>query len=192
VHLNQFNAILGYQQVKSKNYRKYFKKGKVFKTLWFEPANPRSPTPSASTISMDSRWGEPFLDKIRWFLVARAWKSHCLCVPIQTYGEQGTTKPGIVPDDHAPLVELGSQLVLLPGEHLSRSALHIHLENKSDSIHGASRVNFSKVFTIEYNIKVHTVGRIIVSDLRLIDLYFKESTNKEMPNDTEDSSSEDE
>jgi hypothetical protein len=102
-------------------------------------------------------------------------------VPVATYGLQGTNKNGVNPDDHAALVLDGSDQVLLDGERLRRAPLHIKMGDKavrSLNLLLSSRINFTKVHTIEYNIKVQTIGRIVHQDLPKLDQYFTESVLK--------------
>jgi hypothetical protein len=44
-----------------------------------------------------------------------------------------------------------------------------------------SRINFSRLYTVEYNVKVATVGRIVHKDLELLDRYFREGVLKLSP-----------
>jgi len=172
-----------FQRVSPRNVRSYFKKGKVFRALWTQTAdheNEGRRHTRAITVSR-TEFQEPIHTKVQWFIVVRSYKSHCLCVPVATYGLQGTNKNGVNPDDHAALVLDGSDQVLLDGERLRRAPLHIKMGDRavrSLNLLLSSRINFTKVHTIEYNIKVQTIGRIVHQDLPKLDQYFTESVLK--------------
>jgi hypothetical protein len=55
--------------------------------------------------------------------------------------------------------------------------LHLILD-KSLKMDQTSRINFSKLYTVEYNIKVSTVGRIVNQDHHLLDEYVAQSIVK--------------
>jgi hypothetical protein len=163
------------------NPSKYFKKGRVFRVLWPEPIAPLGPSRSDSlTVVSDSKFqSERMFTKVRWFIVVQPYPTHCLCIPISTYGNQGATKPGVNPTNHAALVLDGTDQQLMPGEVLTKSPLHLQLEDKSMKLAASSRINFSRLYTVEYNVKVATVGRISHKDLELLDQYFKEGVFKQ-------------
>ncbi len=121
-------------------------------------------------------FGEQVVEKIRWFIVVQSWKSHCIAVPVHTYNRQGLTKPGLYnAEDHAALTLYDTNAEPLPGEELVRKPLRLILEDKSLKVDQTSRINFSKLYTVEYNIKVSTVGRIINRDHHLLDEYVTQS-----------------
>ena len=158
IYLNFTEAYVhsGFRAVEPKNYRNYFKKGRVLRVLWAEPAGHAGQ--SKTTIVNISKWTEQMAVKIRWFLVVQPWKGHCIAVSVHTYGGRGVTKYGVDANDHAALVAKGQDLILLPGENLNRRPLHLILEDKTVRLDPASRINFSKVCTVEYNVKVSTIG----------------------------------
>lgn len=100
--------------------------------------------------------------KPRLFVVVRQKSRHCLCVPIYTYSHQATSKPGVNPEDHAPLVQEGSDVVYHPQEKQDRlkKRLLLVVEDPSTQWSPLSRINFGKVQSVEYNLKVRTIGRI--------------------------------
>jgi len=131
----------------------------------------------ASGITVEARFGESIFVKVRWFVVIRSSKDACTCLPIQTYGRRGVTKPGLLARDHAPLVAKDQTEQLLPGEVGLRPALHAILEG-SETIDHRARINFHKVYTIEYNCKVCGVGRIAPEDVPLLRKHFAETWDR--------------
>jgi hypothetical protein len=100
--------------------------------------------------------------KPRLFVVVRQKSRHCLCVPIYTYSQQATSKPGVNPEDHAAIVQEGSDVVFHPQEKQDKLKKRLLLVVEDSSIQWSpfSRVNFGKVQSVEYNLKVRTIGRI--------------------------------
>lgn len=104
---------------------------------------------------------------------------------MHTYNGRGVTKTGVNADDHAALVPKGQDPKLLPGESLKRSPIHFILEDQKLRLDPASRINFSKLHTIEYNVKVSTVGRVAPEDLSRLEKYWYESISKHRTEDQE-------
>lgn len=99
-----------------------------------------------------------------------------MCLPITTYKGQGTSKAGVNADDHAALVEKDHEVRFHAQEfRLKRAPIFAKVEDMSMSIHPMSRINFSKVYTIEYNLPVRTVGRVLPSSIEALENYFRES-----------------
>ncbi|CAN9239027.1 unnamed protein product [Alternaria alternata] len=148
------------------NPRGFFKKGTVFMVPWPEPGGD----------FVKDRVGPPVVVKIRRFVVIRPKNTFCLCLPIQTYGGQATTKPGVIPQDHAAVVAENDQVKYLPHEAgISKTPLYIKVENASTGpIDPASRINFAKIYTVEYNVKVWKVGRIVSDSVWRMEQYFTE------------------
>src|SRR6266480_4789660 len=113
---NNTDKLAAFDFVNEKAYRQYFRKGRVFRTLWPEPAGSSSESRSDVRITTTS-FGEQVVEKIRWFIVVQSWKSHCIAVPVHTYNRQGLTKPGLYnPEDHAALTLYDTNAEPLPGE----------------------------------------------------------------------------
>ncbi|KAG4435140.1 hypothetical protein IFR05_009372 [Cadophora sp. M221] len=79
--------------------------------------------------------------------------------PILTYGGRGTLKPGVHREDHA-VIYTGVGPTLLPGETLSKTALHMEPNDKSQKLDKDSRVNYAKIYTVEHNVKVFFIGAL--------------------------------
>lgn len=184
-----------------RNPRAYFKKGRVFKVSWPEPkgelsqnAGPsalsiRADTPTQVSLpqtngvsdtiaSLDGMAGGTTLHiKTRMFVVIRQRAQHCLCLPVYTYSQQGTSKVGVKPEDHAPLIKEHTELVLHPDEQGSKMQrpIVLILEDATLQWSPLSRINVSKVQSVEYNLKVKTVGRISPDCLADLEAMFREA-----------------
>lgn len=168
---------IAFRQIPPSRCRQYFRKGKVFRTLWAEPARPTQGIDEGERADKRAvnlhqiSHGQKVASKITWFIVIETRKGHCLCVSIHTYGGLGVTKPGIDASDHTALVCDGRDTVTLPDEDLTKQPIHIIIENPEIRVHSMSRINLAKVYTIEYYLSVNTIGRIRTKDCRLLDSY---------------------
>ncbi|KXT14177.1 hypothetical protein AC579_9259 [Pseudocercospora musae] len=132
----------------------YFRVGRVFEILWAEPRGGTSGA-TASVITEDSRFADKYFTKRR--------------SGIFTYEGQGVTKHGVKKSDHAimydgrlkddppgPLVTECAQR----GESPMRTQkIRVDLNNDA-RWHPCSRVNLSKTYTIEHNVKVKDIGTV--------------------------------
>lgn len=81
--------------------------------------------------------------------------------PILTYGKQGTAKNGVKPDDHAIIYTSGQPPDLLPNEPaLHKNPIRVVPESRRVKLAPESRVNYSKLYTVEHNVKVCFIGKI--------------------------------
>ena len=115
--------------------------------------------------------------KTRMFVVVRPKTQHCLCLPIYTYSQQGTSKIGVKAEDHAPLIQDNTVPEYHPEEEQEklRKALYLILEDPTMQWNPLSRVNLTQVQTVQYNIKVRTVGRILPDCLPDLEALFREA-----------------
>lgn len=114
--------------------------------------------------------------KIRRYVVIRPKPSHCMCLPIRTYSGKATSQEGTQAQEHAAVIPIGGHIQFHPEEeHLKRSPIQLKLEDPHLSIDPMSRINFARVYTVEYNLKVRNVGRVISESIKQMEEYFAES-----------------
>jgi hypothetical protein len=104
-------------------------------------------------------------------------QSHSICVPIHTYSGQGTSKPGVNPADHAPLVKNNEEVVYHELEDkmaINKMPLSLIVEDLTINFNPYSRVCFSKPHTFQHNIKVRKIGRIAPGHLPRLIQYYRE------------------
>ena len=155
--------------------------------FWVEPRGFSSPCSTGRS--------EPYFETRR-FIVIRSKRAHCLCLAVHTYRRKGTSKYGIVPDQHAAVIaEKDLEASTHLGEKKSnRDPIQIILETKTLSIDATSTIDFTRVYTVEYNLPVRNIGRIRPLDLALFETYFGHSVNilsldENVLNGTDDTSS---
>ncbi|OCL11717.1 hypothetical protein AOQ84DRAFT_386634 [Glonium stellatum] len=152
----------------------FFKKGKVFMILWAEPRG--ASTLSTKVEAPNESGTEQAFCEIRRFCIIRRKPTYCICLPISTYSGQATTKPGLVVQDHAVIAPVGGSAQLHPKEQqLAKSPLFLIIEDQAVSIDPMSRINFAKVYTVEYNIRIRKIGRICPDSMKDLEDYFLES-----------------
>jgi hypothetical protein len=144
--------------------------GRVFKTLWTEPVGKVSKSDSQFVIP--AKFGEMAFTKIRPFVVIREMQGCCLCLPLNTYGHQGTEKDRIRAGDYAAVYPMGSEPNIGISEKMSKKPLPIIIEDPKERIDPTSRLNFGQVYTIQHNLKVLKIGRIPDEYLTILNGYF--------------------
>ena len=165
------SSLAGYQVIGFPS--RFFKKGRVFKALWTEPAG--DVTNSEDAFVIPSRYGENAFTKIRHFVVAREKQGCCLCLMLNTYHRQGASKDGIKAENYAAVYPLGGEPEVGPNENLTKEPFPIKVEEAGESIDPTSRIDFGRVYTVEHNIKVLKVGRIPNDFLPRLEEYFVNS-----------------
>jgi len=100
--------------------------------------------------------------QIRRFVIIRQMLGHCICLPILTYSGQGTNKRGVNPDAHAAIYS-GEEPFLQIGEiekGLRRAPIRVEPISPRHKPLPMSRLNYEKLYTVEYNLKVWFIGSI--------------------------------
>ncbi|PMD49670.1 uncharacterized protein K444DRAFT_576831 [Hyaloscypha bicolor E] len=141
-----------------------FRWGKVFKVLWAEPKDENgegSDSGGSVTVRKDAR-GEEIFAKVRRFVIIKAAEGHCICLPINTYSGQGVNKKGVHADHHA-IIYSGRRPVAFRGEKekgLTMRSIKVSPDNARHKLDDASRLNYAKTYTVEYNVKVWFIGKV--------------------------------
>ncbi|PVH81044.1 hypothetical protein DL98DRAFT_417327, partial [Cadophora sp. DSE1049] len=160
----------GYEQIDQPSH--FFRLGRVFKTPWTEPAG--NVTDVEGPLLIQSL-GSTFFTKIRHFVVVREKHGCSLCLALFTHNGQGAAKSGIDQDDYAAVFPAGGEPQIAPNERMTKKSFAIIVEHPRESIHPMSRLNFARVYTVEHNVKVLKVGRIVNEDLARLNWYFVSS-----------------
>jgi len=109
--------------------------------------------------------------------------------PIHTYQKRGVLKPGLQTQDHA-IIYSSDKPVRKDGEYLIKKSIKVKIDNPRDKLAPESRLNYAKIYvsrygsflfvtlllqrharigkansfesfkTIEFNVKVHFIGRV--------------------------------
>lgn len=148
-----------------------FQPGEIFKVLWSEPQGTGNET--APSVSERKEYRDRFGGKIfvgfRRFIVIANDQGHCTCVPILTYGSKACNKKGIKPEKHGIIHERGNKPRLLSGEpKLGFAPVKVEITQDGEKLSKESRVNYSKLVTVEHNVKVFFIGHIAAADYDIV------------------------
>ncbi|KAB5575660.1 hypothetical protein GE09DRAFT_1053183 [Coniochaeta sp. 2T2.1] len=149
-----------------------FSPGQIFKILWSEPQGQSHDFPSrvnienyTERINAENNWGEKFYVGFRRFVIVASDLGHCQCVPILTYIRQGCKKKGVKADRHGIVHEFNTKPRPLEGEpKLGFKPVRVQLTAPGERLARESRINYSKLVTVEHNVKVFFIGNIYWED----------------------------
>ncbi|KAK1237496.1 hypothetical protein MKX08_003121 [Trichoderma sp. CBMAI-0020] len=148
-----------------------FQPGEIFKVHWSEPQGASSDgAPSVSgKHEIQNRFGTKFFVGFRRFIVIANDQGHCTCVPILTYGGKGCKKKGVKADKHGIIYERNGKARLLDKEpKLGFPPVRVDMKQEGEKLSKESRVNYSKLVTVEHNVKVFFIGSIVYNDWELV------------------------
>jgi len=150
-----------------------FQLGEVFKVLWSEPLGSGRERKTIQALSekgvRDSEHGEKFHVGFRRFIIVSQDEGHSTCVPILTYGRMACKKQGVKPQKHGIIHRLGKPAKLLDGEpKLGFQPVRMKINVESERLAKESRVDYSKLITVEHNVKVFFIGQIVCDDIDLV------------------------
>ncbi|KJZ75621.1 hypothetical protein HIM_05084 [Hirsutella minnesotensis 3608] len=144
-----------------------FQPGEIFKVHWSEPqgsGNEHAPSVSGRQ-EIQNRFGTKFFVGFRRFIVIANDQGHSTCVPILTYGGKGCKKKGVKPQKHGIIHERNHKARLLDGEpKLGFPPVAVEMTEEGEKLSRESRVNYSKLVTVEHNVKVFFIGSVVSKD----------------------------
>ncbi|KAM0354175.1 hypothetical protein ACHAPU_001210 [Fusarium lateritium] len=157
-----------------------FQPGEVFKVLWPEPAGGGGSIVD-ETVYKDQYGGKIFVHFRRFIVVANDL-GHCTCIPISTYGRKGCKKSGVKAEQHGIVAESSNQSPspLHNEPTLGFPPVRVHIYEPGERISPESRVNYAKLTTVEHNVKVLFIGRVINSDYDIVTHAVNSSWAKKM------------
>ncbi|KAI8962206.1 hypothetical protein F5Y11DRAFT_347777 [Daldinia sp. FL1419] len=144
-----------------------FQPGEVFKILWSEPLGQiGGDDPISDVTKRKTAAGSKFYVGFRRFIIVTTDESHhSTCVPILTYDRRGCLKKGVRPSKHGIIYMAGSKPRLLKNEpELGFTPVALQVYAEGEKLAKESRVNYSKLVTIEHNVKVFFIGSITGED----------------------------
>ncbi|ROT41254.1 hypothetical protein SODALDRAFT_322431 [Sodiomyces alkalinus F11] len=147
-----------------------FQPGEVFKVLWAEPSGNVGGTPTISDKrALQDQYGGAIYVGFRRYIVIGNDEGHCTCVPILTYGGKACKKKGVKPHKHGIIYVQGHRPKPLDNEpKLGFSPARMKIEAEGEKLAKESRANYSKLVTVEHNVKVFFIGHIIPEDWDIV------------------------
>jgi hypothetical protein len=162
-------------KMRKKDYKEFFRQGRVFQTLWTdacgETAKEDSETFQSAKHVATTRFGEKVYTKIRRFVVVRQGETDCTCLPITTYNHRGVGKRGIRPEEHGQIYG-GQTPEIIKG--IRMHPLKVNLSKGAERISKDSLVNYGAVYTVQTNVKVKDVGELDSASRKLLRRYYNE------------------
>lgn len=158
--------------VRKKDYKNFFRIGRVFSTLWSETCGTNADSLNPDDISevVDVVvYGEKVYSHVRHFVVVREGNRSCTCLPVTSYGGAGHRKPGIQLEEHG-FIYCKSPPQKVPG--MRSRALKLHT-SRGSVLPEPSLVNYSKVYTVETNVKVKDAGELDEDSKSVLLHYFR-------------------
>ncbi|CAN9173447.1 unnamed protein product [Alternaria sp. RS040] len=142
--------------------RTFFEVGKVFAILFTEPAGANAQAMQYNDSVTLVKYNEHAYTQIRRFVVVKQRREFCFAMsPVFTYGNRGTTKPGVAPDEHTIIYSLGSQPTLVFGEApLRKASIPMVMAPGVAPLSAAARIYFGIHHPIQYNVKVKDLGDV--------------------------------
>ena len=141
---------------KRRDARNFFSIGRVFALIWHEPAG-------GGRGAATGFRGEKVYTSVRRMVVVRELHGACWAIPIHTYGNRGVEKRGFDDTDiqgHAVIYMTGKS-PYTPSSEPRMSKTPIQVDPAGDQeLERMSRVNFTKVHTVEHEVKVLNIGRV--------------------------------
>jgi hypothetical protein len=74
---------------------------------------------------------------------------------------------------HAVIHMLGTPSDAHPQEKIVKLPIAVKPAREDQKLHRMSRINFDKVYTIEHNVKVMNVGKVVPESIHNLSTYFK-------------------
>ena len=154
---------------------KFFIVGRVFLIKWFEGHG--TPAQSITNPSQGGPHGQDAYSSYRRMVVVREQHGCSWCLPVYTYQRQGLTKRGFSTDDinmHSVIHTSNTNVHYLEGERQSiKRPIVVHPASPAQKLDRASRLNFSKIHTVEHNNAVADVGIVAKESLPYLLSYWK-------------------
>lgn len=159
----------------------FFVVGRVFLTLWVEPAGTTAVTSLERNDYIPGRFQDEFIySKVRRFVVVRQSGSYCSAIPIMTYGGRGTSKRGVNKSEHV-IIHTGARAPPpLASESPARGEsgmrpypIRVNADDPTDRLDEVSRLDLGKVSTVQHNIKVKPFGNVHPSSVNALITQFQ-------------------
>ncbi len=160
--------VLHYETIDSSYHvrnKAFFNVGRVFAVMWNETAGEtKSPIDykTSTTISCVKYADNRVHTTVRRFVVVKTKQEFSFACPIFTYKNQGTTKNGVRPAQHAVIYSWGRSPQLLPGETgITKASIGVVQTEGIPVLSRASRIYFGIHHPVQYNVRVKDMGYVV-------------------------------
>lgn len=156
--------------VRKDDYKKFFRVGRVFATLWTDAVGDAGKVDQ--TFVSPVIYGEKVFTKIRRFVVAREGDRSVTCHPVTSYNGAAITKKDIRRNEHGFIHSKTVGPQPMPG--MLPKSLRVILSKGAPPLSENSLVNYGKVYTVETNVKVKDIGDLDRESRQTLRHYFKQ------------------
>ncbi|KAL2064681.1 hypothetical protein VTL71DRAFT_3819 [Oculimacula yallundae] len=160
---------------RSGDYKKFFRPGRVFSTLWTEPYETSNDNDSLfnTVVTYKVKYGQRVYSKIRRFVVVELDETRrsCTCLPIISYGGKGYRKRGINLDNHGLIYNSQAPPPRVKG--ITKEPLRIISSEGVEHLNNSTLINYGRVYTVETNVKVKDVGNLTLESKALLQTYYQ-------------------
>jgi hypothetical protein len=164
--------------------KRFFTPGRVFQTVWFEPATPDAAKRQQPGESWTSQCEPPFhgvrpAGRFRYFVVVRHRLHHSLCFSVTTAarGNKGAAKSSRGLGEDYVVLHNGTVEPALPGEHegITRTPIAVIIEDENQYIAPTARLDCGRIYTVEHHLHVSKIGRVHPQCLDDLESYYRQS-----------------
>ncbi|CZR67206.1 uncharacterized protein PAC_17105 [Phialocephala subalpina] len=162
-------------RIRNNDYKTFFRCGRVFKTLWTDPAGPMTASENSqfmSKVRFRVAHGEYVYSKIRRFVVVTQGNRSCQCLPVTTYDGKGYAKRGINLDEHGLIYNSDEAPVNVAG--ITKYPLRVKPSKNGERLTGNSYINYGRAYCVDTNVKVKDVGELDSASRKWLREYYKE------------------
>jgi hypothetical protein len=170
--------------------------GRVFAMLWPEtPGHEGASDKKGGHLSQaepfnvqrdskrEGKYNEKVFSHILRMVAVKARHGYCWCVPINTYNYQGVAKKGLSPEDrqaHSIIYMDDTKPAIHPAERgmMFKSPIAVCAASSEQKLHCMSRINFGKVYSVEWNVKVMNVGKVHRDSMFNFEGYWRNEVTK--------------
>jgi hypothetical protein len=149
-----------------------FQPGAIFKVYWAEPEGSSKDSHGAAVSTkheFQNKYGTKFYFGFRRFIVVANDQGHSTCVPVLTYGGKACKKRGVKPEKHGIIHERNHKARLIDKEpKLGFRPVRVDITEEGEKLARESRVNYSKLVTVEHNVRVFFIGNIYTPDFDIV------------------------
>ncbi|KUJ07129.1 uncharacterized protein LY89DRAFT_564422, partial [Mollisia scopiformis] len=149
-------------QKRNRDWKTFFKCGRVFKTLWTDPYNESARDASdhsqfKSEVVFQVALGQYVYSKVRRFVVVSLRDRSCQCLPITTYDGKGYEKRGIRLNEHG-LIYIGDRR---PTNVRGITKIPLRLRppgQGGERLNKTSYINYGRTYSVDCHVKVKDLG----------------------------------
>jgi hypothetical protein len=176
---------LDHRYQKRTDAKKFFVIGRVFAMLFHEGAGDVKGGHFSQAVRFNVGWdknrgkyNQEVYCHIRRMVVVRERHGYCWCIPINTYNYQGVAKKDlsteerkahcvIYMDNTHPTIDVYETGLIV------KKPIAVTAANPEQKLHKMSRLNFGKVYSVEWNVKVMNVGKVNADSMAAFTGYWR-------------------